>query len=88
MEWARHTFDKPHEVSSVNVYRLDEEGNHRVPESWRVMYRQAETWKPVDAAVDHGVATDPFNSVRFESIVTGAPRLEVKLRPNRARGVL
>ena len=87
-EWVQYRFDRPRKVSSVEVYWLDDNGGNRVPESWRVLYRQAGEWKPVEAVGEYGVAKDRFNEVRFRPIETDALRLEAKLQPNCSGGIL
>ena len=86
--WVQYSFDKPRKVSSVDVYWLDDKGGRRVPESWRVLYRRAGKWKPVEAAGKYGVARDRFNEVHFKPIETDALRLEAKLQPNCSGGIL
>jgi hypothetical protein len=87
-EWAQYNFEKPRKVSSVGVYWLDDNGNRRVPESWRVLYRDAGQWKPVENAGEYGTAKDQFNEVRFKPIETDTLRLEAKLQPGCYGGIL
>lgn len=87
-EWVQYRFEKPREVSSVDVYWLDDYGGNRAPESWRVLYGRAGEWKPVEAVGEYGVARDRFNKVEFKPVETNALRLEVKLQPNRSAGIL
>ena len=89
-EWIERDFEKPTPVSSAEVYWFDDTGKGacRVPASWRVLYQDGDTWKPVEAAGDYGVKTDQFNAVTFKPITTTALRLEVKLQPNVSGGVL
>ena len=75
-------------MSSVEVYWLDDSSTIRVPESWRVLYRQAGAWRPAEAAGEYGVAKDRFNRVEFKPVVTDRLRLEVKLQPSLFGGIL
>ena len=90
-EWLEYTFDEPRTISSVEVYWFDDSGSGggcSVPANWRVVYREAGEWKPMEATGDFGVAKDQFNEVRFKTVETDALRLEVKLQPDRGGGVL
>ncbi|MBW2149320.1 MAG: hypothetical protein JRI22_20145 [Deltaproteobacteria bacterium] len=87
-EWAQYNFEKPRKISSVDVYWLDDKNRYRVPESWRVLYRMAGEWKPVEAVGEYGVAKDRFNEARFKQVETDALRLEVKLQPHYSGGIL
>ena len=50
-EWVAYDFQAPTSVSEVEVYWLDDTGSGecRVPVSWRVLYKDGEEWKPVEA---------------------------------------
>ena len=87
-EWVQYSFEKPRKVSGVGVYWLDDDDRHRVPEGWRVLYRLAGEWKPVEAAGQYGVARGQFNEVRFKPIETDKLRLEAKLQPGCYGGIL
>ena len=91
-ELAQYTFEKPRTVSGVEVYWLDDDGARLVPESWRVLYRQGEEWKPVEAAGAYAVERDRFNEVKFKPVETDSLRLEVivqgNLRADFSAGVL
>ncbi len=86
--WVQYSFEKPRKVSSVDVYWLDDKGGTRVPESWRVLYRRAGEWWPVETTGEYGVARDQFNEVHFKPIEADTLRLEVKLQPNCSGGIL
>ena len=50
LETLAYQFDQPYTVSNVEVYWLDfdhYDGNFRVPESWKLYYKDGKTWKPV-----------------------------------------
>ena len=87
-EWVQYNFEKPRKVSGVGVYWVDDKGDYRVPESWRVWYRRAGEWQPVEASGEYGVAKDRFNEVRFNPMETDSLRLEVKLQPGVSGGIL
>ncbi|MBV9032890.1 MAG: glycoside hydrolase family 127 protein, partial [Acidobacteriaceae bacterium] len=71
-EWIQYDFERPATVSSVEVYWYQEpgEGAVKVPTSWRILYRDGEQWKPVEAQGPYGVAINQFNKVMFKPINT------------------
>ena len=88
MNGYQYSFKKPRNVSSVEVYWLDDKGLNLVPASWRVLYRQGGKWKPVANPSEYGVAKDQFNKVSFKPIKTDGLKLEVKVQPGRFSGIL
>ena len=76
-------------VSEVEVYWLDDTGSGecRVPVSWRVLYKDGEEWKPVEAAGPYGVEKDRYNKVAFKPVTTSGLRLEVALQPEWSAGI-
>jgi hypothetical protein len=89
-EWLQYDLAQAAMVSAVDVYWFDDTGRGRcrVPESWRLQYRDGDDWKPVAPNDRYGVAKDQFNTVRFQPVKTNALRLEVQLQPNASAGVL
>jgi DUF1680 family protein len=89
-EWVDRYFDKPTRVSSVALYWFDDTGRGgcRVPQSWRLLYRDADQWKPIAGAGGYGVNRDQFNRVDFTPVTTNGLRLEVRLRPKYSSGIL
>ena len=66
-EWVEYAFEKPSSISRIDVYWFDDTGRGqvRVPASWRVLYRDGETWKPLDTSDEYGTARDRFNTILF-----------------------
>ncbi len=89
-EWVQYEFDKPRKVSGVDVYWFDDtgKGQCRAPESWRLLYRDGDTFKPVEGVADFGTALDQFNHVEFSPIETTALKIEVQLQPAFSGGIL
>ncbi|MHC4140709.1 MAG: glycoside hydrolase family 127 protein [Planctomycetota bacterium] len=89
-EWVQYEFDEPRWVSSTSVYWFDDTGRGRcrVPESWRLLYREGDDWTPVAAPSGYGVETDVYNHVEFDPVETSALRLEVRLQPDHSGGIL
>jgi hypothetical protein len=88
-ERVEMTFAKPATVSEIEVYWFDDTGRGqvRVPESWRLLYKNGETWTPVEAKGAYGVAKDAYNRVAFARVTTSALRLEVKMQTGWSAGL-
>ena len=88
-EWIEMTFAKPSAVSETQVYWFDDTGRGgvRVPQSWRLLYKDGAYWKPVEGSSEFGVAKDQYNVVRFKPVTTTALRIELKMQPNVSAGV-
>jgi len=86
-EWVEYAFDRPSAVSEVEVYWFDDSGECRVPASWRVLYKDGDDWRPVEASGSYGVEKDQYNRVTFEPLTTSGLRLEVVLQPDVSAGI-
>jgi hypothetical protein len=88
-EWIEYDFGVPSEVSSVEVFWFDDTGRGecRLPQSWRVVYRDGDDWKPVGTEQGYGVEPDRYNRVVFETARTTKLRLEVQSRNGWAGGI-
>jgi DUF1680 family protein len=89
-EWVQYDFASSTKVSKVDVYWFDDSGRGqcRVPQSWRLMVRDGDAWKPAENLDAYGLQQDRFNRVRVSPIDTTALRLEVQLQENFSGGVL
>jgi len=90
-EWVQYDFDLAQTVSAAEVYWWDEsriKAHCRVPQSWRLLYKDGTEWKPVSATVDYPTKLDKFNRVTFTPITTTALRLEVQLQSEWSGGIL
>ncbi len=89
-EWASIDTKAPRRVSGVSLYWFDDTGSGqcRVPLSWKLLYRDGATWKPVQNATAFGVTRDKYNTVSFAPITTSALRVEVQLQPGMSGGIL
>jgi hypothetical protein len=74
--WVEYDYKTPVVLSSAAVYFADDKRFCRIPSSWRVLYKDGQSWKPVDTL--YRVAKDQFNTVTFAPIQTSAVRLEVE----------
>ncbi len=89
-EWVQYDLERPAKVAAVEVYWFDDTGRGgcRVPESWRLLYRDGDEWKPVAAQDSFGVEKDRYNVVRFTPVTTAGLRIELQLQPKFSGGVL
>jgi hypothetical protein len=90
-EWVQYDFAQAKRVSAVEVYWWDERrinANCRVPQSWRLLYKDGNAWKPVTGAAKYATEIDQYNRVTFLPVMTSALRIEVQLQPNWSGGLL
>jgi len=89
-EWVNYRFDKPREVSAVEVYWFDDTGagQCRVPKAWRLEWLDGQEWKPVGTAGPYGVAPDTFNAVTFAPVTTKQLRIVAELQGEFSAGIL
>lgn len=89
-EWLQYTFERPEEVDKVEVYWFDDgpDGGCRIPESWKILYKEGTDWKPVEQASGYPVKKDTWNVVSFKPVNTSALRLQVQLPENHSSGVV
>jgi hypothetical protein len=89
-EWVQYDFGKPRKVSSCAVYWFDDTGSGscRVPQSWKLLYREGAGWKPVETTSAFKTDPNAYNQVRFSPVETTALRIEVNLRPDVSGGIL
>ena len=57
-EWVEYAFPREATVAEAAIYWYDDTGHGqvRVPASWRLLYKTANGWTPVDAPSAYGVA--------------------------------
>jgi len=90
-EWVEYDFDKPKSVSHTRVYWFDDHptgGGCRTPASWRLLYKDGNSWKPVVPSGSYGVNKNEFNSVDFERVSSKSFRIEAVLQPDFSGGIL
>jgi hypothetical protein len=89
-EWVQYDFSQPKKIAAVSVYWFDDTGGGscRVPQSWKILYRDSGQWKEVANAKMDPVARNKFNQATFDAVETTALRLEVQLKPNVSGGIL
>jgi len=79
LHWVRREFDTQKTVSKCEVYWYDEtpvDGSVRLPESWRILYKDGDEWKAVENFSGYGIEKDQFNTVTFTPVKTKELKLE------------
>lgn len=82
-EWIGYKFKKPQKVSSVEVYWLAFDHYdviYKAPESWKLLYKDGNTWKEVENASAYGTDLDKYNKVTFKPITTTELKMVVQLQ--------
>jgi len=76
--WIEYDFKSPTEISSSEVYFVDDNRFCPLPSSWRVLYKNGNAWSPVVNHDPYKVEKDRFNKAAFNPIKTTAVRIEVE----------
>lgn len=91
LETLAYEFDQPYTVSHVDVYWLDfdhYDGNFRVPESWKLYYKDGKSWKEVEALSPYTVDKDRYNGLDFKPVRTTGLKLAAQLQKGASGGVI
>ena len=89
-EWIGYEFPAESTVQSATVYWYDDGpwGGCRVPQSWRVLYQDAQgQWMPVTGADGYPTDKGSACTVNFDPVTTKAVRLEVTLPSDNSAGL-
>ena len=89
-EWLAYEFPQPSTVQSATVYWYDDGpwGGCRVPQSWRILYQNAQgQWLPVTGADGYPTEKGAACTVNFDPVKTKALRLEVVLPNDNSAGL-
>ena len=87
VDWVHYDFLTRTKVSSVQVYWLDNGKEIRTPASWRLLYRQGETWKEVGNTL-YCTKRDTFNEVSFPPVEADGLILEIRMQQELSAGIL
>lgn len=90
VEWLTYEFPEISEVSSSGVFWYDDGpwGGCRVPESWKLYYKDSDgKWTPVTGVTRYPVEKGFMNRVQFDPVKTGAVKLEIVLPDDNSAGV-
>ena len=88
-EWIQYDFPQVTTVRGSDVYWFAEASGKQIqlPKSWKLLYRDGDEWKPVEAQGNYGVNKDRYNHVEFKPVQTGALRLVLELQPDASAGI-
>jgi hypothetical protein len=88
-EWIQYDFPELSEVCMAEVFWFDDSGRGecRLPQSWRILYKDGDEWRPVYSVEKYGVEKDTYNTVIFETVRTKGLRLEIHSQPEYAGGI-
>ena len=78
-------------MSSVDVYWLDfdhYDGDFRVPEHWKLYYKEGKAWKEVENPSDYGVKKDQYNHLDFKPVQTTGLKIAAQLQKDASGGIL
>ncbi len=90
-ETLAYEFDRPYTVSNVEVYWLDfdhYDGDFRVPESWKLYYKDGNVWKEVEALDEYTVKKDCYNKLNFKPVQTKGLKIVAQLQKGVSGGVI
>ena len=91
VQWIQYQWTQPRQLSRTAVYwAIDQRkkvywgerirgANLKLPKSWRVLYKEGSTWRPVESADSFSMHLNQLNEVRFTPVKTTAVRLEIVL---------
>lgn len=89
-EWIQYDWDEPHELSQTSVYWAIDAPKQvywgerirgtrlTLPRSWRLLYKDGDSWLPVTTGNSYGLLLDQPNQIRFTPVTTTAVRLEIE----------
>ena len=89
-EWLAYEFPQQSTVQSATVYWFDDGpwGGCRVPQSWRILYQDAQgQWQPVSGADSYPTDKGSACTVNFDPVSTKAVKLEVVLPADNSAGL-
>ena len=89
-EWLGYEFPAESTVQSATVYWYDDGpwGGCRVPQSWRILYQDAQgNWTPVTGVDSYPTDKGAACTVNFDPVKTKALRLEVVLPADNSAGL-
>ncbi len=89
-EWLTYEFPRATTVQSATVYWFDDRpwGGCRVPQSWRLLYKdQSGAWTPVAGADHYPTAQGEPCTVNFTPVETTALKMEITLPDDNSSGL-
>jgi hypothetical protein len=89
-EWVQYDFAQDRQVSSAQVTWATREADSescKRPKSWRLLYRDGENWKEVNADSGYPIEAGRENRVSFRAVFTRALRMEAQLQQGATAGI-
>jgi hypothetical protein len=89
-EWTELDFPKTATVSKTRIFWFADRfvhGGCDLPQSWTILYKNGDDWKPVENIGVYGVAPGRFNEVKFKPVKTSALQVKVNLKPDWSAGI-
>ncbi len=88
-EWVELAFEKAATLSESSMYWFDDTGHGgvRVPASWKLLYRDGDQWKSVEATSAYGLERNQYNRVTFKPVTTTGLRMELQAQTGVSMGV-
>jgi uncharacterized protein len=89
-QWVQYEWDEARELSKTSVYWAIDQSEKvywsdrsrgtllSIPKSWKLLYKDGNTWQPVDTSGEYPVKLDAANEVLFTPIKTTAVRLQIE----------
>ena len=85
-QWIRMPLGGTKTISHSKTYWWTEHydsGGVRVPASWRLLYKDGDTWKPVPNPSGYGVEPNQYNEVTFDPVTTTELKIEIQFQRGR-----
>lgn len=88
-EWIAYEFEKPETISTASVFWYDDGpwGGCRIPLSWKLQYKNGNSWQDVKAKSAPESVKDIENKIEFESVTTRSVRIVFQLPEKESVGV-
>ena len=89
-EWVAYEFSQPAKVQSATVYWFDDApwGGIRVPQSWRLYYKDGNgNWQPVKNPDHYATEKGRACTVQFDAVRTSGMKLELTQPANYSSGI-
>ncbi len=93
-EWVQYDFESPQSVASVEVFWAEAPAQGRggiackLPRSWKIQYRDGDTWKDAGPLPALPASADGFNRAEFTRVTTTGLRIEAQLQEGATAGIL
>lgn len=88
-EWVLLDLPEISEISKAEVYWFDDTGRGecRIPESWRIMYKDGNEWREVYTTKQYSVEKDKYCDVLFETVRTKELKIIIRSQKDFAGGI-